>query len=109
MLLDLTRSFSSSGCLSRSRNRLNYRRHRHRFSAFVARERIVSAAGQTCRSNLAKAEFAPDAPDFFTLLFSFTKYQFVTGRRIAPCAIGIKLHFSASAAAPPRQPHNFNP
>ena len=69
----------------------------------------MSAAGQTCRSHLAKAEFAPDAPDFFTLLFSFTKYQFVTGRCIAPCAIGIKLHFSASPAAPPRQPLNFNP
>jgi len=69
----------------------------------------VSAAGQTCRSNLAKAEFAPDAPDFLTVLFSFTKYQFVTGGRIAPCAIGVKLHFSASAATPPRQLLNFNP
>src|SRR5229473_780448 len=77
---------------------------RGRLAALIAREGVMAAAGEPRGGNLAQAQLTADASDFLALPLAVAQHELVARRGVAPCAVGVELHFAAVLAAPARQP-----
>lgn len=77
------------------------------FSAFIAGECVMAAAGKVRGGNLTQSQFVADTANFFALLCALTQHQFVVCRRITPGAGGIKLCLIAVGAVPARKPFDI--
>jgi hypothetical protein len=74
--------------------------HRSDLAAFVARERIVTTAGEACGSDLTQTKLTPDTTDFLALSLTIPQHQFVTRGCVTPRAVGVELDLTARFATP---------
>jgi len=77
------------------------------FSAFVAREGVVSAACQFGGGDLAQAQFPANAANLGTFYLAGLEHQTISGCGIAVGAFGVEFDLTAARATPAREALHF--